>query len=150
MKINGICKGVLVAGLLMMTMSPVLAQNNNDNPSQALQQILLQEDITYTTGGIGADETEALKATAKNYNLIIWNADKHREFTDNTTIIITNKATHKSLTVNNAGPLFYAKLLLGTYVIKATNGNEKTERIVSITGKKQVNVYFTWQDGGGL
>ena len=146
MKINGKWQGVLVAGLLAMMISPVLAQENEESLEQYLPEVLQQGQTTYTTGGIGLDERWALEATAKKYNLIISNADRKGEFTAETTIVISRKGNQEMLTVNDAGPLLYARLPAGAYVVRATNGDRKAERTVSITGIKQARIYFTWSE----
>ncbi len=144
MKVNGKWQVVLVAGVLAMMVSPVLARENGNNTTQFLPQVMEQGKITYTTGGYGLNERLALEATAKKYDLIISNADKKGEFTANTKIVITNKDNHQMLTVNDAGPLFYAKLPPGTYLLKAANGEKKVERKISIVGKKQDKIYLVW------
>jgi hypothetical protein len=50
------------------------------------------------------------------------------------------------LTINDAGPLFYAKLPAGTYTVRAINGNEMAERSVSITGQEQERIHFIWSN----
>jgi hypothetical protein len=146
MKINGKWQGVLVAGLLAMMISPVLAQENQESWSEDLPQVMQQGGIAYTSGGISLEERDALKATAKNYNLIISNADRAGKLTADTTIVITGKGNQKTLTVDDAGPLMYAKLPPGTYVVKAANGDQKAVRTVSITGQKQARIYFIWSE----
>jgi hypothetical protein len=144
MKINGKWKGVLVAWLLAMMVSPVLARENRDSTPQFLPQVMHQEGISYTSGGYGLNERGALEATAKKYDLIISNADKKGEFTAGTKFVITNKGNHKTLTVKDTGPLFYAKLPAGTYVIKAVNDDRKVERTISIMSKKQDKIHLIW------
>ena len=145
MKIDGKWQGILVAGILAIMVSPVFAQDDQEGWSQDLPQVLQQGEITYTSGGFGVDERDALKATAKNYNLIISNAVKGGNFTEGETIVITNKDNQKTLTINDAGSLFYAKLPVGMYIIKAVNGNEKEERTFSITGQKQERIFLSGQ-----
>ena len=144
MEINGKWKGVLVACLLVMMASPVLARENRDNSSQFLPKVIQQDGITYTTGGYGLDERSALESTVKKYDLIVSNADKKGEFTADTEFVITNKGKQETLTVKDAGQLFYAKLPAGTYAIKAVNGDKKVERTISITGKKQDRMHLIW------
>ncbi len=146
MKINGKLQGILVAGLLAMMISPVMAQENEESLEQYLPQVSQQGQITYTSGGIGLEERGALEATAKKYNLIISNADRKGEFTAETTIVVTRKGNQEMLTVNDVGPLLYAKLPTGAYVVKATNGDKKAERTVSISGQKQARIHFIWSE----
>ena len=144
MKINGKWEGVLVAGLLAMMVSPALARENRESTAQFLPQVMHQDGIRYTSGGYGLEERSALEATAKKYDLIISNADKKGEFTAGTELVIAGKGNHKTLTVKDVGPLFYAKLPEGTYFIKAVNGNKKVERTLSIVGKKQDRMHLIW------
>lgn len=146
MKINSKWQGVLVAGLLAMLITPALAQENQETWSQDQPEVMHQGAIAYTSGGFGLEERDALKATAKNYNLIVSNADRQGKFSADTTLVITNKGNRETLTVNDTGPLFYARVPAGTYVIKAANGSQKAERTVSVTGQKQGKVYFIWSD----
>lgn len=146
MKINKKWQGVLVAGVLAMMISPVMAQESQEGFTQNLPEVMQEGKITYTSGGFGLEERGALKATAKNYNLIMSNADKVGKLTAGTTIVITNKHNQETLRVNDAGPLFYAELPAGAYLIKAANGDQKAERNVSITGQKQARIYFIWSE----
>ncbi len=146
MKINEKWQGILMAVLVTMMVSPVLAQDTPEGWSQDLPQVFQQGDITYTSGGFGLEERDALKATARNYNLFVSNAVKGGNFTEGETIIITNKGNQKTLTVYDAGPLFYAKLPPGTYAVRAINGSETAERSVAITGQKQERIHFIWSN----
>lgn len=146
MKINSKWQGVLMAGLLAMMITPVLAQENQETWSQDRPEVMHQGAITYTSGGFGLEERDALKATAKDYNLLISNADREGQFSAGTTLVITNKGNREVLTVTDAGPLFYARVPAGTYVVKAANGSQKAERTVSVTGPKQARIYFIWSE----
>jgi hypothetical protein len=99
--------------------APIIAQENQETWSQDQPEVMHQGAITYTSGGFGLEERDALKATAKNYNLIISNADRQGNFSADTTLVITNKGNRETLTVNDTGPLFYARVPAGTYVISA-------------------------------
>ena len=146
MKINSKWQGILVAGLLAMMISPALAQENQETWSQDQPEVMHQGAITYTSGGFGLEERDALKATAKDYNILISNADREGKFTADTSLVITNTGSRETLTVDDAGPLFYAKVPAGTYVVKAAHGSQKAERTVSVTGQKQERVYFIWTE----
>ena len=142
MKCNGIWQGILVTVLLSMMISPALAQENGETWSDALPEVMQQNGMTYTTGGFGLEERDALKASAKDYNLIISNAIQGGNFTEGETIIISGN--NKTLTINDAGPLVYARLPSGTYLIKGINGKETTERTLAITDHEQARIHFIW------
>jgi hypothetical protein len=149
MRMNGKWQGVMAAVFFAMMISPVWAQNSQDSQegwSLGMPEVVHQGDITYISGGFDVDERDALKATAHNYNLVISNAVKAGNFTEGETIIITNKGNQKTLTISDAGPMFYAKLPAGTYIVKAVNGSEKRERTLSISGQKQERIHFIWSN----
>jgi hypothetical protein len=135
----------VIAGLLAMLISPVFAQEQNIS-SQDLPDIIHQGTVAYTTGGFGLEDRDTMKAAAKNYNLILSNATRSGGFTTGGTIVILNKGSRETVTVNNVGPLFYAKLPAGIYVISAVSGNEKMERTVTISGNKQERVNLIWSN----
>jgi hypothetical protein len=135
-------KGALAAGLFAMMLSPAFAQQSMDS-SQYMPEVMHQDGISYVTGGVGADETNAMKANARNYNLFISNSEKNGSFTDSTSIVITGKQA--TLTVNDAGPLLYVKLPPGEYVVRASNGDQKSERTVTVANKGQAQIHFIWK-----
>ena len=75
--------------------------------------------ISYITGGIGEDEEDAMKAAAGDYNLLISNAEKDGEFTAGTNLVIRDAKGNEVLRARNTGPLFYAQLPPGRYVVDA-------------------------------
>lgn len=104
-------------------------------------------DITYVTGGVGDDERDAIKAQANNYNLHISAASRAGHYMIDNGVTIASKKGQELVNEPNAGPLFYAKLPPGIYVITATNGDQHQSRTVRISPKKSSDVHFTWQKG---
>jgi hypothetical protein len=127
---------LLVAVLAASAFGTALA----DAPPQPVRQ----GDVTYVSGGIGWDEQEALKATAKDYNLIISNADKAGEYTSNVDLRISGKGGQDVLHVAGTGPLFYAKLPPGTYRIAATLQGAERVRDVTVGADRATDIHFIW------
>jgi hypothetical protein len=103
-------------------------------------------DITYISGGVGADEIDALKTVAKDYNLRIINANQRGHFTADTNLTITTKDGREVISADNTGPLFYAQLPPGEYTIKATSGDQQTVRNIKISAGRPINVSLIWQE----
>jgi hypothetical protein len=124
---------VLSAGLAV----PALAD-------PALPQPVQQGSVTYLTGGFGLDERDAMKADAHDYNLAITNADRAGAFTAGTSLTIRAKSGSDVLNVASSGPLLYAKLPPGNYVMDATNDGVHRTRDVTVPASGSVEIHLTW------
>jgi hypothetical protein len=102
-------------------------------------------NISYVTGGIGADESDALQATQNQYNLRVMNADKNGRFSGDTRILIRNLKRESLLDVTS-GPLFYANLPKGKYIITGYSDEQSKEEVVNISNKQPARVRFVWPE----
>lgn len=105
-------------------------------------------DITYVSGGVGLTEQHALEAEARNYNLAITNANKAGDFTVGTALTIQAKNGRNLLRVSDTGPLFYAKLPPGDYVIHAMNSGQERTRDVKVGARGTTDVHLIWPQPG--
>ncbi|MGH6984865.1 MAG: hypothetical protein ACREEI_11630 [Stellaceae bacterium] len=103
--------------------------------------------ITYITGGIGLGEQDALETQAHNYNLAITNANKAGDFTNDTALSIRGK-NGDVLYVANTGPLFYAKLPPGNYVIHASNAGQTRTHDVKVAAMGTTDLHLIWPQRG--
>ena len=110
-----------------------------------LPQPVHEGDVTYITGGIGADETQALEASAGSYDLQISNAEKNGDFTAGTDLVIWAKNGREVLQARNTGPLLYAQLPPGDYVIDATYKGVERVRDAKVGGKGATGIHLIWQ-----
>lgn len=135
-------QGTMFATLLGTALSTsALAQTT-------LPQPVHRGDLTYVTGGVGLTEQHVLEANAKDYNLAITNSNKAGDFTVGTDLIIKNTQGHEVLRVADSGPLFYAKLPPGDYMIQATNEGQHRARDVKIGAKRTTDVHLIWPQMG--
>jgi hypothetical protein len=124
---------VIVFASIMFTVASFAA----DTP-----QPIIKGDITYISGGIGDEDREALETTKKNYNLIITSAKSSGSFIGETQLIIYNKLGDELLNTS-AGPLFYAHLPNGQYIIEATMGDNSKKKNITIKNNT-VKINFLW------
>ncbi|MBA4274222.1 MAG: hypothetical protein C0436_01075 [Alphaproteobacteria bacterium] len=112
----------------------------------ALAQIVPQTAgvVTYVTGGIGRDETSALKAAQGNYNLHIMSSSVSGHFVGDALITISTAKGEQLLNID-AGPILLAKLPAGTYHVEATRHGETKKQRVTL-GKKTARVNFAWKE----
>jgi hypothetical protein len=104
-----------------------------------------QNGITYLSGGIGLDESTAMKQIHGGYNLRMTFATGPEDQylpVDNVSI---QKANGQSvLTLNDVGPYLYVRLPADQYtVVSSANGQEKRQTVaVNDSGAK--TVVFHW------
>ena len=119
------------------------APNQLSAQSEVLVEAQQQGDISFVTGGIGEDETLALKAMQAHYNLHVLNADKAGHFSGNTRIVISNMK-HVPLLDTTSGPIFYAALPKGRYIVEGYNKEQSKKQVVTITNKNPARIRFFW------
>lgn len=127
-----------VVSLAACSASPVWA---DDNPLEVQQQ----GEISYVTGGIGKDESDALRATQTHYNLRIMNADKSGHFSGDTRVVISD-LQHNALLDATSGPLFYANLPKGKYIVEGFANEQTKKQVVTIASGKPARVRFVWPE----
>ncbi len=118
----------------------------NISPAQAADDVLeiqQQGNISYVSGGIGRDESNALEAVQKNYNFRITSADKSGHFYGNTRILVTDSQGASVLDVVG-GPLIYANLPNGRYTVEGSSEGQSKKQAFTISGKKPVTIHFSW------
>lgn len=113
-----------------------------DDEALEVQQ---QGDISYISGGIGRDESDALQATQANYNLRIMNADRYGHFSGDTRIVISD-SQHNVLLDATSGPLFYANLPKGRYIVEGFSQEQSAKRVITIANGKAAHVRFVWPE----
>jgi hypothetical protein len=121
--------------LTMLSASPLWADD--------VLEVHQQGDMSYVTGGIGEDESDALQATQHNYNLHVMNADKDGHFSDDIRIVISDPK-HTVLLDTVGGPLFYANVPSGRYLVEGFSDTQSKKQTVTIAGNKTVRVRFVW------
>jgi hypothetical protein len=99
--------------------------------------------ISYIAGGIGEDEMNALAAAKQDYNLHIMNADKTGHFSGDVRIVISDLKSHVLLDTSD-GPLFYANLPKGKYIVEGFSEQHHNSKHVTITSSKPTRVHFVW------
>lgn len=135
-------QGVLVAAAVAAAFAaPAVA-------AMALPQPVHHGKVTYISGGIGQSEQQAIEDAARNYNLRITNANKQGDFTTGTKLVIAAKNGHDLLRVASTGPLFYAKLPPGDYIIRAANDGQRRTREVKIGATGAADIHLIWPQMG--
>ncbi|MGE3622832.1 MAG: hypothetical protein AB7H77_03010 [Bdellovibrionales bacterium] len=105
-----------------------------------------QNGISYVSGGIGEQETDALESQASNYNLRLISSDKDGAYVPDTDLVIKSREGGELISVKDAGPLFYAKLPPGQYVVEAAQGSARKERNITIRKNSPATMHLVWEN----
>jgi len=114
-------------------------------------EAISQGGVTYITGGIGDEELAELKALEKNYNLHMLMTAPGGAFIGDVTVRVLDAQGKALLSVDDAGPYFYAKLAAGTYTLdlNSPSGGSKTVK-VKIPAKGSVRELVAFKESAGI
>lgn len=100
--------------------------------AQDLPPVRVQNGISYVTGGIGADESDALRAQAHRYSLRILFAAREGNYLSDVDVTISTRGGERMLNVHTEGPFLYVNLPPGAYRVDAHAGSGSETRPVTI------------------
>ena len=111
----------------------------------ALPQPQTENGITYLTGGIGSDESAAMKAAAKDYPLsMVFSGGKHNAYLADVKVTIKDHAGKAMLDTVADGPIMLVRLPAGKYAVAAMRDGKTLHRIVQVKAKGDRQVHFHW------
>jgi len=110
-----------------------------------LPQAKMENGITYLSGGIGHDESAAMKAEAKSYPLsMIFSAGKDNEYLADVKITIKDKAGKEVLNAVSNGPIMLVKVPAGRYTVTAERNGKTLHHAVRVNHRGDKLVNFHW------
>ncbi|MPS29924.1 MAG: carboxypeptidase regulatory-like domain-containing protein [Alcaligenaceae bacterium] len=103
-----------------------------------------QNGIAYVTGGVGQDESTAIRGMAKDYSLRLLAAARSGEYVADVRVSIRDSGGKDLLSVTTQGPYLLARLAPGNYRIDAEYGSARQSRQVRVpaSGRTDVSFYF--------
>ncbi len=138
-----------VTGTVFMAMMMVIGWNNVFAQTQSASPVEQKEyqGIPYTSGGIGAEERQALTAMSRNYNLKLLFISQGRSYLSDVHVEMMDENGKKVLDAVADGPWFFANLPPGKYTVTGTMaGKKQTSRINIVKGQKQTILNFHWKE----
>jgi hypothetical protein len=105
-----------------------------------------QGEVSYLSGGIGLNESDAIKHVAKAYPLeleFVLKAKPKAEYVANVKVQIKN-ARDMTMLKTTTGPFLLAKLPAGKYTISANRDGKVMHRQVEIAASGHRRVVFEW------
>lgn len=102
-------------------------------------------NITFVSGGIGADSRENLAAREKSYNLkLVLTLEGSGSFASDARVTIASAAGRKLLEHVTEGPIFLAGLPAGAYVVTANFRNITHTRKVQVRADRLHTEHLRW------
>ena len=105
--------------------------------------------VSYVTGGIGLDESTAIKAAEKDFALsLLFTQNKRGEYLSGVKVSIKDKAGKTVLEAVSDGPMLLAKLPAGVYKVSAEHDGNALSKTVRVEPKGVTRAAFVWQPAG--
>ncbi|MEA5097121.1 MAG: carboxypeptidase regulatory-like domain-containing protein [Burkholderiaceae bacterium] len=101
--------------------------------------------VSYISGGITADERDAMKPLAKDYNLRMDFALTVGDYLSDVKVKIRNSKGQVVLDMEVDGPWLYVQLPAGKYKVSAEYEGKPIEKSVSIAPKRGSALPFRWK-----
>jgi hypothetical protein len=102
--------------------------------------------VSYVTGGVGLDESAAIKAAEKDFSLsLLFAQTKRGEYLSDVKLSIKDKAGKTVLEAVSDGPMLLAKLPAGVYKISAEHEGTVLLKTVRVEAKGVARAAFVWQ-----
>ncbi len=108
-----------------------------------------QGSVSFVSGGIGSDESEAMKRAASRYSISIEMASTARpraEYVADVKIDIRDQRGTTVLSTTSEGPFLLAKLPPGAYTISAARNGKSQERKVVVGSGPHPRVKFSFAE----
>jgi hypothetical protein len=134
---------------MLLVLSPVALHAATAEPiDMSAVQLEPQEQngISYLTGGIGQDESQAMQQT-KGYNLhMTFSTGAGNEYLSGIDLVIQTVKGQTLLSLSQKGPFVYVKLPADQYLVVATFNGHEERRTVTLDGKSTGTLNFHWSD----
>lgn len=106
-------------------------------------------NVTYLSGGIGLDESTAMKQEAKNYPLelvFISKAGPREEYAAGVQVKITDRHGKAVLEIVSDGPMLLATLPDGTYRVEAAKDGAAKVQQAAVKKGAHKRLVFAWTE----
>ena len=111
----------------------------------ALPATQTQNGITYVTGGIGDSEAAAMKAAAKNYDLMLTFAERRGDYLADVKVNIKDLKGGTVLDIVSA-PILLVNLPSGRYTIRAEEYGKPVVKTIDVTSRHHEQFVYVWPD----
>lgn len=138
----------LAATLGALLMSGAFAQ-----PSDALPPIQKSGSVEYLSGGIGQDESTAIRKVSTQWPLTLEFAVRDKSqgvFAADVRILVRDAKGGAVLETTSDGPFLLARLAPGHYAVEATFAGKTLRQSISVRQSQPARAVFVWPAGTGM
>jgi hypothetical protein len=126
--------------------APVAAQFGDPDDAAPATTVALANPEIYVlaSGGVGDDERLAMESRMGHYSTRMVFSEDNGQYVVPDTLTVTKRGT-EVMHVSSAGPLVYAQMPPGQYVIQATYKGVIRSKTINVTSRAS-DVHLTWPD----
>ncbi|HEX7912198.1 MAG TPA: carboxypeptidase regulatory-like domain-containing protein [Paraburkholderia sp.] len=140
----------LAGGAYAQQASGVTGGNTTDQTSAGnangggLPQIQQQGDVSFVSGGVGLDESTALRQAESQWPLSLRFTGPGSDFLADVHVSVVDAHDSNVLTATSRGPYMLVKLRPGRYTVHAQYKDNDQSRSVTIPAKGSTKAAFYW------
>ncbi|MFC0398365.1 carboxypeptidase-like regulatory domain-containing protein [Paraburkholderia rhizosphaerae] len=141
----------LASGAFAQNANAVTGGTTNDNTSAGnvngggLPQIQQQGAVSFTSGGVGLDESHALRAAEHDWPLSLRFTGPSSEYLADVHVKISDAHGGDVLDTTSRGPYMLVKLPPGRYTVQASYKDHAQTRTVTVPANGTTKAAFSWQ-----
>ena len=151
---------VLPAAVLLVSLAALAVQAAPADPpaapavtvspsasAPALPREHRQGGVTWMSGGIGLDESQAMQQAARDWPLTIEFArhdGARSDYLADVEVLVRDSRGHEVLGTRAQGPFLMARLAPGRYTVEAARGDQVLRRDVQIRAGQPARVLMLW------
>ncbi|WP_340124060.1 carboxypeptidase regulatory-like domain-containing protein [Methylobacter svalbardensis] len=117
-------------------------------PAVAEQELIkpqTQGDVIFVSGGVGADEQDALQAMRAGYNLhLLFSIKGTGEYVSDVRVRIADSRGNSLMETLSEGPMLFARLKPGRYIVTVERGDQAFKQTTTVGSTKWTSLSFTW------
>lgn len=136
-----ICALAMASGAVAQTAAPT---NAGEAPSAGMPQTEQQGDVSFVSGGVGRDESTALRQARSQWPLSLLFTGPGSSYVSDVRVQIANAGGTTVLDTSAHGPYMLVRLPAGSYTINATYGSVTRRQTVNVHGNGSARATFAF------
>jgi len=117
---------------------------------QSLIKPQSQGEVTFVSGGVGVDEQNAMQTMRADFNLhLLFSVKGTGEYVSDVTVRIADSSGNALLESVSDGPMLFAKLKPGRYIVTVDRDGQAIRKTVKVGGPQRTSLSFTWPQEQG-
>lgn len=104
-----------------------------------------QGEVSFVSGGVGGDERAAMQAMRADYNLsLLFSVAGTGEYLSDVKVSIKDANGNNFLDTVSDGPMLFARLKAGRYLVSADNNGQVIHKTATVKGRRLTSLAFVW------